>query len=142
MSYKTGHIINTAAQNSTEYGVVQAPLGLSRTLRKSCAIRGGFSGNTPIDDNKKFDCSGVAPTPPPPPGNEDYWMSNTKKYSNSYAPEIDSGAAVVLTMANTKKQSNSYAPSGPCLHPGCPPNLTFSNVKKQSNSYGPEVTQA
>ena len=114
-SHGAGFIITTSQQSRTQYGVTQAPLGLTSTIRGSCVARGSFAGNTPIDDNTQFDCSGVPPTPPPPPGNDNYYFyQGSVRYEYAPTPKCDFGSFIVRL--NQGSVRYEYAPT---------PHITF-----------------
>jgi hypothetical protein len=97
-SYSNGHILTTSKESRTQYGVVQAPFGLNTGIRGACAVRGSSTGNTPLDNDEIFDCSGDTPTPPtPPPGNKNLDLGQIQVYPTMTGAKA-SGAGVFLNL--------------------------------------------
>ena len=56
-TYNSGFIISTASGSAEQYGVTQAPFGLTSIIRGACVARGSFAGNIPYE---RPDCETTA----------------------------------------------------------------------------------
>ena len=129
-SHKTGFIITTALRSVQQYGVAQAPFGLTSIIRGACVARGSFAGNIPYEIP---DCGTPAPAPPAP-GNDDLDLGSAEVSEHAPGPELAGGPAE-LNLGSA--EVSEHAPGPEVI--GGPLEINLGSAEVGEHAPGPDI---